>query len=379
MKLLKQTIHISTKILTVAVLSLVILTGCRGKGDMPMPPDVEEKQTVTLDLDISIGLTLFRDNITRTFTLPEDGPFEKEASFYEGLRTLRVVILHSDGVIEHNRLVMFDPENGTILNDNLRFQVTSGEQKDIYLFANEETVNYDFDSTMEPGMVFPKEEVADIKITRAPGGAVLDNQTSDTKHYVPMSEMFTINVETPQKSETFFQKEFLFVTRSLIKFSFCIISDSGFPMPSGMLKGITITGLSNSSYYLPRNTEYVPSKYEVSENYLHGREITQFSLPPDPGFSSYTFPMNLDLGAPQNTEVAEYIYLPESDGTYQLSLDFADSELSEFAGSKLLQLTDIPRNTHVKINIYLNGQDLDATVTLLPYTGVSLNPTFGFE
>ena len=80
-------------------------------------------------------------------------------SDYEKLRTLRVMIVHAGeektGVVEHNRMVLVEPSSGAILNDDLRFKVSSGERKHIYLFANEAAVSYDFSSIAE-GELFLK-------------------------------------------------------------------------------------------------------------------------------------------------------------------------------------------------------------------------------
>lgn len=403
---------ISRRLLTVLVLA-PLLAGCVNDSyDEPVSV-ASPKADIMLDLDVSVlgnsvpaaafGLD------SRAFDIADDGDFEPGTK-YEGLSTLRVVIVRNGalestaaadpalaaeldrhiGEIEHNRKVSID-DNGVILYDNLSFHVIGGEKKRVYLFGNEEAkdhplngdltplITYDFDA-LTAGSLFPTDEVADIKITRRPNSTVIDNSSYIPQH-VPMCEAFDVNVARSTASVSS-QRVVLFITRSLIKFSLCVISDSPFPVGKSMLNGIRIDGISDECYYLPRDTKYDPSQYSISENKLQGRYITQFTLPEDYGTSSYYFPVRMDLRNP-----GEYMYsanglsyFPESKGTYKVSLDFADEWYNEYTSAEdhYLTLTDIPRNTHVKINVYIKGQDITTTVTLLPYTGVYLNPSFGF-
>lgn len=404
---------ITRRLLTVLVVA-PLLAGCVNDSyDEPVSV-VSPTADIMLDLDVSVlgnsvpasahGLD------ARAFDIDKDEDFEPGTK-YEGLSTLRVIIVRNGalestaaadptlaaeldshiGEIEHNRMVSID-ENGVILYDNLSFHVIGGEKKRIYLFGNEDAkvhpllngdltplISYDFDK-LTAGTVFPADEVADIKITRRPNSTVIDN-SSYIPQYIPMSEVFDVNVARSTASVSS-QRVVLFITRSLIKFSLCVISDSPFPVGKSMLNGIRIDGISDECYYLPRNTVYDPQKYSISENPLQGRYITQFTLPEDYGTSPYYFPVNMSL---QNA--GEYMYsanglcyFPESKGTYKVSLDFADEWYNEYTSTEdhYLNLKDIPRNTHVKINVYIKGQDITTTVTLLPYTGVYLNPSFGF-
>ncbi|MDE6371451.1 MAG: hypothetical protein K2K92_08195 [Duncaniella sp.] len=391
----------------------LLLAGCVNDSydELVPPSEASPKADIMLDLDVSVlgnsvpaaayGLE------SRAFDIADDGDFEPGTK-YEGLSTLRVIIVRNGalestaaadpdlaaelnrhiGEIEHNRMVSID-ENGVILYDNLSFHVIGGEKKRIYLFGNEDAkdhplngdltplISYDFDA-LTAGKLFPADEVADVMITRRPNSSVIDN-SSYIPQYVPMSEVFDVNVARSTASVSS-QREVLFITRSLIKFSLCVISNSPFPASKSMLNGIRIDGISNECYYLPRDTEYAPGKYTISSNKLQGRYITEFTLPADHGTSSYYFPVRMNLRTP-----GEYlysgngmIYFPESKGTYKVSLDFADPWYNEHTGTKDLELQNIPRNTHVKINVYINGQDITTTITLLPYTGVYLNPSFGF-
>lgn len=77
--------------------------------------------------------------------------------------------------------------------------------------------------------------------------------------------------------------------------------------------------------------------------------------------------------------LSPYVYFPESkqDRQKHFRLSVALDNGTELLTPRDLTLDEIPRNTHVKINIEMKSTDAKASVTLLPYTGVSLEPDFG--
>lgn len=364
-----------------AVLLGTSLCACRS-NDIPEMP--ESKGRVMLDLNVAVADV---SSATRAFPGSEDGSFENPASAYEGVNTLRVVIVHKggdlDGIIEHNRQVAVNYQTGTIINDNLRFSVTSNEDKRIYLFANEASVDYDF-SKLEPGTLFPEDEVNAIELTRKPNAAYIDNSAASyNRGFVPMSEVFDVNVPEPENDQLTYQTEYLFLTRSLIKFSFCFLTKPGYEQSGVKIRGVKIEGLANSGYYMPKATVYDPAKYNVSAYPLKGRYITSFSTPADPGYSNYDFPFDIpaeEIKDGLDISYSPYVYFPESKtpqgGSYKLSL-ILDGPGAEFLTPEPLQITDIPRNTHVKVNITLTSTSIKPEVVLLPYTECILEPDFG--
>lgn len=376
-----------TILIQVVLWPMFILTGCGSHEDMFSSPDLEagEKRKVTLDLRVEVLENLASGDITKAFNPNDDGDFEEPVSQFEGLHTLRVVIVRNSGsragIIECNRMVVLDAENGAILGDNLLFKVDGGEEKKIYLLGNEAAVNYNF-NTLLVNSVFPEQAISDIQISRLNGSSVIDNTAGNTPIYVPMSECFKIDVPEPKDESTYLQ-ETLFVTRSLIKFSFCFITDEDYSASGVTVTGLRITNLANSCYYLPR-CEYSPVKDVESMNPYGGREITQFTMPPTT-YSNYNYSFVIDppeLKGGLNQVLAPAVYLPESkcqDGTsaYGVSIILSGPGATWF-NPEDLTIKDIPRNTHVKVNIRIkNGVELKPEVQLLPYTGVYLNPQFG--
>ncbi|MDE7114845.1 MAG: hypothetical protein K2O56_00285, partial [Muribaculaceae bacterium] len=128
-------------------------------------------------------------------------------------------------------------------------------------------------------------------------------------------------------------------------------------------------------------TVYDPGKYTVSGDPSGGRFITAFETPADTPFSDYMFaPFSpLEIKPGMEATISPYVYFPESkhDGQKPFRLSVALDNGTELLTPRDLTLDAIPRNTHVKINIEMKSTDADASVTLLPYTGVSLEPDFG--
>lgn len=378
--------------------------------DEPASPEGKE-QYVNLDLRININ-----DGVapgSRAFT-DIDGSFENAVSSYELVHTLRVVIVRADGTVEHNRMVTVKEkedykenliQSGDILNDNLTFKVVAGETKKIYLFANEKAVNdnkeesevFDFTEKLAVGKEFPTEEVAAILIKRKPTEAFIDNSGNGHKTYIPMSEFFDVTIPNyedikPGNSGVAekYLTETLFITRSLIKFSFSVkLNSPGITRSQLELIGVKISNLANEGYYLPNSTDYDSPKGESTEN--EGRRINSFKVPYENAESSESekFISNCTFNFdPHLVVVSEdkysypSIYLPESkklgNNSYNVTLMFQNSELDKYYESKPLVIESIPRNTHVKVNMTLTTSGLVATTQIVPYISVVLDPIFGF-
>ncbi|MDE7444024.1 MAG: hypothetical protein K2M65_07690, partial [Muribaculaceae bacterium] len=321
------------------------------------------------------------------------------------------VIVRPDGTIEHNRMVTYNEATGLINHDNLKFEVYAGkegeegEMKKIYLFGNEKIVrqmndDFDFGTRLAVGKQFPTAAVNSLtlKMEGSEDAGVYSSKPvinnsyyTGLPTYIPMSECFDIMVNRPAPGTTLTQEEELFITRSLIKFSFCVDVDTRFQNGT-VLNGIVLSGLADESFYMPHETNYDPKKYEPSYNPLGGRYITSFETLNPVHRLNYTYPImpGFDMSAEGETPeqqkvtksktVEQYVYFPESkDGTYKVRLLFADNdELTGIAGEQTLEIKDIPRNTHVKVNISFEDRQIKAIVDLLPYTAVDLNPSFGF-
>lgn len=363
--------------------------------ELEVPGQVSQSGVVTLDLSVSVLEAIDPQAGSRTYADTEDGTFEQAANAYEKLSTLRVVIVRENGIIEHNRMVNYNVATGLINHDNLQFEVISGEEKQIYLFGNEKAVSLDndefsFGASLQVGEKFPYDAIEDLllktkgnELAVNNNSAVIDNYSSGSQRcYVPMSEFFKVQVDKPHPGSTAYQNEHLFITRSLIKFSFCVTVETPFPGDI-KLSGVKLSGLADRSYYLPRKTVYKPEKYTESTNLYEGRYIESFeTLIDDKNEISYEFPVlePFDMSHPGSRNIEQHVYFPETKGKYGVELLFESDDMqymTDLLGTQLLELTEIPRNTHVKVNITFRTHEITATVDLVPYIGVDLNPDFG--
>ena len=208
-----------------------------------------------------------------------------------------------------------------------------------------------------------------------------------------MSEMYDLDVPTPQNPADYQISKNYFVTRAAVKFSFNIQTPDYPAEDRGVrIKNITVNSIGNTEYFLPRDTEYNPEKYEESTFNYDGRFITKYTLPTDPAPKNEpcVFTTGLENLILNNTTENQgkhpfipYLYFPESYvGEYTISITLGDEDPKNdytFPSVKLDNLSTLPRNTHVLVNITLKKVQIEAIVKLVPYIGVNLEYPFGFE
>ncbi len=427
-------------------------------------PDAEKPTEVTLRLKVSV---LGDTPQTRAYPGVPDGSFEDPATEYERLHTLRVIIVDSLGKVEHNRMVNLD-RGGNVINDNLEFRISvpwikeeNGKEhfgvanKKIWLFGNEKTANpavcdamvgvkltqdgaaltqdqmdaYKNNGNMaldllSVGTSFCSTEITEDKVwaenalksvvlTRLDGQPFIDNSGAE-KQYIPMNEFFTLNIQPTEFQQStggtiFRVTKDLFVTRSLVKFTFSAqFAETNLNNERMRISEITVTDIAKNGYYIPNATYYDPGKYTKSNNENGGRWITQFAVPQNVVKSSYTFippagendsflVMKEEPAKGKRNVYTAYKYFPETklSGTerYYVSLkarlyneETGNEEVNELSygpvplrglASNPVDLLNIPRNTHVYVNFLFNDFGVNAVVDLVPYTGVWLEPEFG--
>ncbi|WP_297066936.1 hypothetical protein [uncultured Duncaniella sp.] len=425
---------------------------CDGDRNAATPDPIPAEKMVNLAFSVVAPDAVSQSESRAIVIDPDkDNYFEREDSQYEKIHTLRIIILRpgtdfqgnpvkdkdgkpildNDGnpykkIIEHNRFFTFN-DNGVVRYDDMNITVHGGENKTIYIIANEEGINSNRPegetavnlSDLTPDDPYVAGTIEDIEI-HAAGGILYDNRTeAATKTYIPMAEVYEdVYIEMPETPELREQKVGpFFITRAAVKFSFNITAEDN----EGLyLKSLTFNSLADKEYLLPRNTEYKPEKptFHQSNNSgktdgiknpsdtgnsdidpdISGRFITEYEIPEDAKHSPFTFNFKDENGfelKKKQTEIAPVIYFCESkfglpfngepvaNGTpysVELVLHTKFGDQTVVATSEELALGNLPilpRNTHVKININLIKNE--ATVELVPYTGVWLNPDFGID
>lgn len=252
---------------------------------------------------------------------------------------------------------------------------------------------------------------------------MVDNQGSD-KSFVPMSEFFDIPVTanlTTGGSNNNVQKENLFITRNLVKFQFELIEDGMENLESFQVTDITFSSLRQKEYLFPNVTTYSPAKYNPDGSVnMEDKIITGYNIPGTandenlvrdyvfkPENFGYTGKLTGSKPTPYETVYNPQLYFCESKTleavgdnpgltNFKLSIGvdfyvldevkdeqgntkFVHQPLHVVFDAKDLELPEmLPRNTIVKVRMKIQNGELKCEVTVFPYTGVYLNPSFGF-
>lgn len=377
------------KIFIVAVLVVSVIGCTSGNAD---EPTVGNDRMAVLTLNVYAGDPGAEPSLKSRVDgeASEEVEFEKPAYVYERMHTLRVIVVRPNGLVEHNEPLSGDiPEEGSSEYHGVRLNVIGGEKKDIYLFANESAVPYDFTS-IRIGNLFPVEAILGLQLQASDNGVLIDN-TGDEKTYIPMSESFTIDVKAPEPDgSNFEQSADLFITRAAVKFGFFFSLEKAIPQDL-YIKSITISKLGNTEFFLPRNAKYSPTKELLG---FYDRYIYEYSVPVEVENKDYTFLLPEDTmftpmtGAADEIQFTPQLYFAETGvKSYTVSVtlmmykDEEKKKKEEFTieGVKLDNLPILPRNTFVKINAAIDTKSLEADVDVVPYTSVWLEPKFGFN
>ncbi len=396
--------------ITSFLLACVTLWSC---SDQSAWSDLEEHKTkdkVNLSFRVQVAESVDNASSRSSLTEPSDTTyFEPATDRLEKIKTLRVIILDADYVVEHNRLVELT-EAGTVVNDNLDFEVVADEEKSIYLIANEKTTGINFDpvksQTFMVGRLCPSSVFENLKLVAPDEGVILINNEGkavDDQKFIPMSESYRFTVppisECKQEADGRWTVSAgsLFITRAAVKCTFNVKALYG----EGLyLQKIAFNRLANQEYLFPCNTIYYPPKPVPGPGITSpgivdgfgnkGYFITSYSIPPatihksfDTWFTQNGESKGLPLSA-EETKIAPAFYFCEShyDAPYSVSITLADEESDEsqiFDAVELPNLPILPRNTHVVVNITLAHSEVTAEVQIVPYTGVWLNPDFGID
>lgn len=310
-------------------------------------------KSARVNLDISVALS---ELALQTPDVPE------EATNDEKMHSLRIIVVRPDNRVEDNRFLEFS--EATERYEYETFKVAGNETKRIYLFVNEHTtieteatsvsrklIDYDL-AGIFPGQPFP-EALADLTIQ-------LNDDSEQIAGPLPMSDCHTVKVADTDAGYT------LFVTRAAVKFSFRIINRGH---DERRLSGIAVDKMARKAYLLPK---------DVTHNDRH--EIVDYRVPAIGNNEYYTFEKETDLSLPAGTWVSlDPIYLLEGKYTdadsggknYRMSV-LLDGEvrLSDY----FPDLAQLPRNTHVVVNVTINDSRIDWQVDLVPYGEVVPDP-----
>lgn len=363
------------KQLILTLFTLCILTGCIPGGSSSTEPDPAN----LVSLKVNVGMAeMGKDALTKALPSVTEGEMDAwaEPTDAEKMHTLRIVILHQDGKVEHNKFISFYGRAYDWYGWE-EFKVTPNETKKVYLFVNEEakkitdgqelqeslvnfstTVNGSFKDYLDSytvGTTFPTDKMADLTIS-------LNENSHELSTPLPMSEVYSIAVGEEDVTETFY------VTRAAVKFTYILYNNTTSPYD---WTGLTISKVASLEYYLPRNLTYNDDG-----------EITSFDVPTPNDTKLYNYEKAKTFS--ETVPAGKNVILPSFyllEGTY--ANEYTTSiTLSGITLTGTLENLPykLPRNTHVVVRIAINNLlegDVAWEVDLFPYTGVVLDPEFG--
>lgn len=359
----------------VALVLGVLLCGCSiysKEGDIPVA-----ENTSKVKLGVSVALT----DGAAFLGMQSRGSLAEAVNAGEKMQTLRIIIVRPDGTVEHNRYYDFHQVPTTYFA-TAQFEVVGGETKKVYLFANENTkfdsgrkvADYDF-AAIKVGEQFPTNDITGQNIETS----LIEVNDALTQMALPlfMSECHSVYVH--EKQDT---KVELIIVRAAVKFTFRIINTSNEPLA---LNQLTISKLARREYLLPNGVEYGFEPSEEDRTTI--TYIKSYNVPMIGNNEHYNFKATFaDKTVPANGKVElDPIYLLESNYNDDSSTEGRNYKISLTVGDETYEngyfnnLTALPRNTHVVVDVTLNDEltDLNCVVRVYPYGEYWLYPEFG--
>lgn len=372
--------------MTILVSWALLSASCRG-GEVSYTDEVQPDDNTAI-LVLRTGL-LDQTRVSDRVNDAVDNPVEY-------MYTLRIVILHENGTVEHNMYIDF----GEIPQTECYriFKVTRNETKKIYLIANEENASTDLHEQLET-----------LTTGNTTFASIVDNFVfiPDYKNPIPMSSVYDV----PVKAENLVEREF-YLVRAATKFAFRFTNKRKSKVS---IDAIHISDIAGATYLIPHKREPLFMSFDDESLYwinwlkkvadesqqspddveLADKRgwIQAYDIPSETSHQEVT--VNGPLEVPSMTgdqpgkAVFPVFYLPESkklkagsatygEQEYTLKLDMSENGKELSFTKTFPNLKALFRNTHVLVDITFTEKD-EVKVQVVPYAEVILEPEFGLK
>ena len=372
--------------MTILVSWALLSASCRG-GEVSYTDEVQPDDDTAI-LVLRTGL-LDQTRASDRVNVAVDNPVEY-------MYTLRIVILHENGTVEHNMYIDF----GEIPQTECYriFKVTRNETKKIYLIANEENASTDLHEQLET-----------LTTGNTTFASIVDNFVfiPDYKNPIPMSSVYDV----PVKAENLVEREF-YLVRAATKFAFRFTNKRKSKVS---IDAIHISDIAGATYLIPHKREPLFMSFDDESLYwinwlkkvadesqqspddveLADKRgwIQAYDIPSETSHQEVT--VNGPLEVPSMTgdqpgkAVFPVFYLPESkklkagsatygEQEYTLKLDMSENGKELSFTKTFPNLEALFRNTHVLVDITFTEKD-EVKVQVVPYAEVILEPEFGLK
>lgn len=372
--------------MTILVSWALLSASCRG-GEVSYTDEVQPDDDTAI-LVLRTGL-LDQTRVSDRVNDAVDNPVEY-------MYTLRIVILHENGTVEHNMYIDF----GEIPQTECYriFKVTRNETKKIYLIANEENASTDLHEQLET-----------LTTGNTTFASIVDNFVfiPDYKNPIPMSSVYDV----PVKAENLVEREF-YLVRAATKFAFRFTNKRKSKVS---IDAIHTSDIAGATYLIPHKREPLFMSFDDESLYwinwlkkvadesqqspddveLADKRgwIQAYDIPSETSHQEVT--VNGPLEVPSMTgdqpgkAVFPVSYLPESkklkagsatygEQEYTLKLDMSENGKELSFTKTFPNLKALFRNTHVLVDITFTEKD-EVKVQVVPYAEVILEPEFGLK
>ena len=372
--------------MTILVSWALLSASCRG-GEVSYTDEIQPDDDTAI-LVLRTGL-LDQTRVSVRVNDAVDNPVEY-------MYTLRIVILHENGTVEHNMYIDF----GEIPQTECYriFKVTRNETKKIYLIANEENASTDL-----------YEQLETLTTGNTTFASIVDNFVfiPDYKNPIPMSSVYDV----PVKAENLVEREF-YLVRAATKFAFRFTNKRKSKVS---IDAIHISDIAGATYLIPHKREPLFMSFDDESLYwinwlkkvadesqqspddveLADKRgwIQAYDIPSETSHQEVT--VNGPLEVPSMTgdqpgkAVFPVFYLPESkklkagsatygEQEYTLKLDMSENGKELSFTKTFPNLKALFRNTHVLVDITFTEKD-EVKVQVVPYAEVILEPEFGLK
>lgn len=372
--------------MTILVSWALLSASCRG-GEVSYTDEVQPDDDTAI-LVLRTGL-LDQTRVSDRVNDAVDNPVEY-------MYTLRIVILHENGTVEHNMYIDF----GEIPQTECYriFKVTRNETKKIYLIANEKNASTDL-----------YEQLETLTTGNTTFASIVDNFVfiPDYKNPIPMSSVYDV----PVKAENLVEREF-YLVRAATKFAFRFTNKRKSKVS---IDAIHISDIAGATYLIPHKREPLFMSFDDESLYwinwlkkvadesqqspddveLADKRgwIQAYDIPSETSHQEVT--VNGPLEVPSMTgdqpgkAVFPVFYLPESkklkagsatygEQEYTLKFDMSENGKELSFTKTFPNLKALFRNTHVLVDITFTEKD-EVKVQVVPYAEVILEPEFGLK
>lgn len=372
-----------------ALVPALLLSGCASDVDSE-PADVSySRLTLTVSL---LGNEQKDAAPTRGDFDNFDNELDKWGVDGENIEELRVIILDSDNTVEVNR---FYPELANAEHaGKYEYRVRNNDNKTVILLANEQAYSIvtpegetmsatRYFESFDVNTTLSVEDLKTITLDFADNAETVGQDAMSLKKPLPISAVHTQYIATTAENEVV-DCDYV-MHRAAVKYSFRVINKSKY---DHKLEGIRISRVADREFLFP-NAEYGTNDlgHQVIKRYYTpaGTQETEYSYS---GFS-----LDLPKRMTEAVRAIEPLYVPEglaTDVPHKVSITLNSAPLAiwgelkwRMPGQDALMstpMTDLPRNTHVVVNIIINDDNtFNFIADVQPYSSVDLDPFFGLE